>query len=123
MLRSRGRIEGLIGWNNARSSLERSQQGGCSKIRSRDVPQPFPTISLILLWLSPTNRPRLCRSRKIREDDSAPPRNGGPLRPQERRDVPRRSWPHAGSLSSLSIPAGRLKTAPWRAAKITEMDP
>ena len=73
MLRSRGRIEGLIGWKNARSSLERSQQGGCSKIRSRDVPKPFSTISLILLWLSPTNRPRLCRSRKIGEDDSDPP--------------------------------------------------
>ena len=31
--------------------------------------------------------------------------------------------PHAGSLSSLLIPAGRLKTAPQWAAETTETDP
>ena len=105
----------VFSWNNARSSLERSQQGGCSKIRSIDVPKPFFTISLILLWLSPTNRTPPCRSRKIGEDDSdPPPRNGGPLRPQERRDVPRRSWLSRGVAPALFIPAGRLKKAPQR---------
>ena len=112
----------VFSWNNARSSLERSQQGGCSKIRSRDVPKPFFTISLILLWLSPTNRPRLCRSRKIRGDDSDPPQKRGPLRPQERRDVPRRSWPPRGSLSSLFIPAGRPGIVLRRGAGRKETD-
>ena len=68
-----------MSWNNARSSLERSQQGGCSKNHSRDVPKSFSTISLILLWLSPTNRTPPCRSRKIGEDESDPPPKRGAL--------------------------------------------
>ena len=34
-------------------------------------------ISLILLWLSPTHRPPLCRARKKEGDDSDPPKSGG----------------------------------------------
>ena len=34
------------------------------------------------LWFVPTNRLPACRYRKIRGDDSAPPRNGGSYRPR-----------------------------------------
>ena len=56
------------------------------------------------------------------DDSDPPPKKRGPLRPQERRDVPRRSWPPRGSLSSLFIPAGRPGIVLRRGAGRKETD-
>ena len=113
-----------MGWNNARSSLERSQQGGCSKNHSRDVPKPYSTISLILLWLSPQISLAHADPEKSGRTRATPPRNGGPCGPSSSAmfHAPILA-PHEESLSSLLIPAGRPGVAPCRAAGITETDP
>ena len=56
------------------------QRGGCSKIWDEAVTKPYSHISLILLWLSPTHRPTLCRARKKEGDDSDPPKKWGGMR-------------------------------------------
>ena len=62
--------------------LLQGQRGGCSKIRDEGVTKPYSYIFLILLWLSPTHRPPLCRARKKEGDDSDPPKKRGVMRPR-----------------------------------------
>ena len=77
--------------------------------------QPPSIISLIPLRLYLTHRTYPRRSRKIGEDDSDPPQKlGGHVAPVAALWNMPLSLPHAGSLSSSFIPAGRLETAPRR---------
>ena len=62
--------------------LLQGQRGGCSKIRDEGVPKPYSHIYLILLWLSTTHRPPLCRAREKKGDDSDPPKKWGVMRPR-----------------------------------------
>ena len=101
-------------WNIARSSLEHSQRGGCSKNHSKDVPQPLSFISLIPLCLSAVNRPPRVGREKKRGARATPPKVGGHVIPDSGAMFHASIRSHAGSLSSLFIPAGRLGTAPRR---------
>ena len=62
--------------------LSQGQRVGCSKIRDEGVPKSYSNISLILLWLSHTHRPPMCRARKKEGDDSDPPQKWGVMRPR-----------------------------------------
>ena len=62
--------------------LPQGQRGGGSKIRDEGVAKSYSHISLILLWLSPTHRPQLCRARKKEGDDSDPPKKWGVMWPR-----------------------------------------
>ena len=53
------------------------QRGGCTRISGLGVPQPLSFISLILLWLSPVNRTRPCRTGEKGGDESDPPKKRG----------------------------------------------
>ena len=57
-------------------------EGGCDKIRDEGVTKSYSHISLILLLLSPIDRPLLCRARKKEGDDSDPPKKRGVMRPR-----------------------------------------
>ena len=62
--------------------MPRTQRGGRDINRGTGVTQSRSSIYLILNWLSTTNCPPPCRSRKKGGDESDPPRNGGLLRPR-----------------------------------------
>ena len=57
--------------------MPQGQRGGYGTIRRGDAAPLYSSIPLIVLCLSPTHRPHPCRSRKIGEDESDPPRKAG----------------------------------------------
>ena len=88
--------------------MEHPQPGGCSKNHSRDVPQPYSTISLILLGLLRLiGLPRTDPGKSGRTR-ATPTKSGGSCGPDSGPVFHAPIRPHAGSLSSLLIPAGRL---------------
>ena len=62
--------------------LPQRQKGGCGIKSCGGVAALLSLNSFVFRGLSPTIRLPDCRYRKIREDDSDPPRNGGSLRPR-----------------------------------------
>ena len=99
----------------AASLSVQGQRGGVYQKKAWGCTSPTFLKLFCFLWFVPSNRLPACRYRKIRGDDSAPPRNGGSYwsRVAARCTVPL-SGPR-GSLSSVFIPAGRLgKDAPQR---------
>ena len=84
-------------------------KGWCSNIRDEGMTKSYSNIYLILLWLSTTHRPPLCRARKKEGDDSDPPQKwGGHAAPRRRAMWHTYPGTPRGSLSSVFIPAGRL---------------
>ena len=77
-------------------------------------------ISLILLGLLLVIGLARAEPRKSGRTRATPPKSGGSCGPDSGPVSHAPIRPHAGSLSSLLIPAGRLKTAPQRAAETTE---
>ena len=59
--------------------MPQRQRGGCGRILAKGVAKPHSSISFISPWLFPTHRPHPCRSSKIGEDESDPPKKGGSL--------------------------------------------
>ena len=92
-------------------------EGGCGTILAKGAAKPHSIISLIPLCFSPANRPHPRRSRKIGEDDSDPPKTGGSCGPDSGALFHASIRPHAGSLSSSLIPAGRLGNRTDRSAE------
>ena len=102
--------------------MEHPQQGGCSKNHSRDVPQPYSSISLILLGLLRLiGLPRADPGKSERTRET-PTKSGGSCGPDSGTVFHAPIRPHAGSLSSLLIPAGRPGIAPRRGAGRRETD-
>ena len=102
--------------------MEHPQPGGCSKNHPRGVPQPYSTISLILLGLLRLIGLPRADPGKSGKTRAIPPKSGGSCGPDSGPVFHAPIRPHAGSLSSSFIPAGRLKPAPRRAAETTETD-
>ena len=92
--------------------MEHPQQGGCSKNHSRDVPQPYSAISFILLGLFRLFGLPRADPGKSGRTRATPPKSGGSCGPDSGAVFHASIWPHAGSLSSLLIPAGRPGTGP-----------
>ena len=85
-------------------------------IRPKGVTTNYFLISLIPLWLSPVNRPHRAEREKKAGTRAPPPKKSGGVAcdPDSGTESPTVIRPHAGSLSSLFIPAGRLGAAPRR---------
>ena len=97
--------------------------GGCGTILAKGAAKPHSFMSLIPLRLPITHRTHPRRSRKIGEDDSDPPKTGGACGPDSGALFHASIRPHARSLSSSLIPAGRLGAAPSGGADGRETDP
>ena len=86
-------------------------------------PNRFLTICLILLWLSPTHRPPPCRSRKIREDESDPPRKRGVIvAPIAALVYHADPGPMQRVALVLMDPCGKARNSPQAGAERTETD-
>ena len=103
-------------------SVTRSE-GGCGTILAKGAAKPHSFMSLIPLCFYHANRPHPRRCRKIGEDDSDPQKSGGSCGPDSGALFHAAIRPHAGSLSSSLIPAGRLGAAPSGGADGRETDP
>ena len=87
-------------------------EGGCGKIPAQGVATPHSFILLILLWLSPVNRPPRAEREKKRRTRATPPKSGGACDPDSGTEWHTAIRPHVGSLSSSFMPAGRLGISP-----------
>ena len=83
-------------------------EGGCTRISGLGVPQPLSFISLSLLWLSPVNRTRPCRTGEKGGDESDPAqKRGGHVTPDSGTEYHTAIRPHAGrSRPHISLREG-----------------
>ena len=75
-------IWGVFHVTGAACFLLQGQRGGWNIKKRGGGTSPHSLNSCVFLSLSPYSRLPDCRYRKIREDDSDPPRNGGGMRPR-----------------------------------------
>ena len=86
----------------------RSEGGGCGKIPAQGVANLHSAICLILLWLSPVNRPPpVPNGRKRGGRERPPPKVGGHVTPDSGAEWHASIRPHAGrSRPHLSLREG-----------------
>ena len=111
----KGRIGGDFHVTENRMVFVTLTKGGCHTKRRGGVTPQLSFIPLILRILSPLFVAPLCRTGKIRGDDSDPPRNGGPMRSRVK-NLRHRFLPRPqGVVAIVGIdPCGKAKCAPER---------
>ena len=95
-----------------RTTMPRSQRGGCGMGKSSNAAKPLSSIYLNRLWLAVLKRPSRCGRGRKAGDVSDPPQNRGVMRPRVAVSCGIPLLGPMGSLTSSFIPAGRLVKTP-----------
>ena len=110
----KGRIGGDFHVTENRMVFVTLTKGGCHTKRGGGVTPQLSFIPLILIGLSPLFVAPLCRTGKIRGDDSDPPRNGPPMRSRVK-NLRHRFLPRPQGVAIAGIdPCGKAKRAQER---------